>query len=119
MQIISRRAVLTQILTGGASLATASSIPHSLWAAPPLPGQGRAGLPTGAENAAMFRIGRNFMDQFFAPALSVAIVRDSKFVFERPWGMADSKQYGRVLQHAASSASPASPSRSRPSRFSP
>src|ERR1700748_1231475 len=40
----------------------------------------RADLPTGQENAAIFRLGRAFLTQFFAPALSVSIVRDSKFV---------------------------------------
>jgi CubicO group peptidase (beta-lactamase class C family) len=33
------------------------------------------------------------MTQFFAPALSVSIVRDSKFVYEHAWGVADSKQH--------------------------
>jgi CubicO group peptidase (beta-lactamase class C family) len=37
----------------------------------------------------MAPVGRKFMDQFFAPALSVAIVRNGAFVFERPFGMAD------------------------------
>lgn len=91
MQTVSRRRALKQILTGAASLVAASPIPSGLWAAA-ITGQRRADIPTGGENAAMWRIGRNFMGQFFAPALSVAIVRDSKFVFERPWGMADSEQ---------------------------
>ena len=37
----------------------------------------------------MAAVGRKFMNQFFAPALSVAIVRNGAFVFERPFGMAD------------------------------
>ncbi len=37
----------------------------------------------------MAEVGQAFMQQFFAPALSVAIVRNGRFVFERPFGMAD------------------------------
>ena len=37
----------------------------------------------------MAEVGIQFMQQFFAPALSVGIVRHGKFVFERPFGMAD------------------------------
>jgi len=53
------------------------------------PPQHNNDLPTGQENSEMWRLGRDFMNQFFAPALSVAIVRNSSFVFERGWGMAD------------------------------
>jgi CubicO group peptidase (beta-lactamase class C family) len=94
MQTISRRTALTGLLKGAASLAAASAIPSSLWAAARAQGgQNRGDLPTGQENAAIFRIGRAFMEQFFAPALSVSIVRNSKFVYEHAWGMADSKQH--------------------------
>jgi hypothetical protein len=37
-------------------------------------------LPAGAELQAMAQIGRAFKEKFFAPGLSVAIVRDSTFV---------------------------------------
>jgi CubicO group peptidase (beta-lactamase class C family) len=92
MSNLSRRQALQRIAqaAGIASFAGLVSPAKLLLAANP---QGpRADLPTGQENAAMFRLGRAFMAQFFAPALSVAIVRDSKFVYERPFGMADDKQ---------------------------
>ncbi len=46
-------------------------------------------MPTGPEHKEMAEVGQAFMQQFFAPALSVAIVRNGRFVFERPFGMAD------------------------------
>ena len=96
MSSLSRRQALTRIAqaAGAASLASLLSPANLLFAAAAgAPQARRNDLPTGEENASMFRIGRNFLGQFFAPALSVAIVRDSKFVYERPWGMADTKQH--------------------------
>jgi CubicO group peptidase (beta-lactamase class C family) len=98
MSTFTRRQALARIASaaGAASFASLASPSKLLLAAAAQPrgAQGpRADLPTGQENAAMFRLGRAFMGQFFAPALSVAIVRDSKFVYERPWGMADTKQH--------------------------
>src|SRR3984957_16214465 len=96
MSSLSRRQALTRIAqaAGAASFASLLSPANFLFAAAAgAPQARRNDLPTGEENAAMFRIGRNFLGQFFAPALSVAIVRDSKFVYERPWGMADTKQH--------------------------
>ncbi|HXM16366.1 MAG TPA: serine hydrolase domain-containing protein, partial [Candidatus Eremiobacteraceae bacterium] len=94
MTNLSRRQALTRIAqaTGAASFASLISPANFLFAAA-APQARRNDLPTGEENAAMFRIGCNFLGQFFAPALSVAMVRDSKFVYERPWGMADTKQH--------------------------
>jgi len=82
-----RRTVLKQFLGAAASLAVAPQI--SLFASPP-PGDE---LPTGAQHVAMANLGRDFMQQFFAPALSVAIVRDSRFVFERPFGIASRQDH--------------------------
>jgi CubicO group peptidase (beta-lactamase class C family) len=95
---LSRRQVLTRIAqaASAASFASFGSPARVLFAANTTvvaPQSRRADLPTGEENAAIFRIGRNFLAQFFAPALSVSIVRDSKFVYEHAWGIADSKQH--------------------------
>jgi len=79
-----RRAAIKGILATAASLAVA---PHLLALALPEPPQHE--YPTGPEHRQMAEFGIKFMQQFFAPALSVAIVRDGKFVFERPFGMAD------------------------------
>ena len=94
MSNLSRRQVLTRIaqVAGAASFASLTSPANFLFAAP-TPQVRRADLPTGEEIGAMFRLGRDFLGRFFAPALSVAIVRDSKFVIEHPWGVADSKQH--------------------------
>jgi CubicO group peptidase (beta-lactamase class C family) len=78
-----RRTAIKQLLAAAASLAVAP--PLSLFGAP-TPQRER---PTGEEHQQMAAVGRKFMNQFFAPALSVAIVRNGAFVFERPFGMAD------------------------------
>jgi CubicO group peptidase (beta-lactamase class C family) len=88
MPQVNRRTALNKIVAAAASLAVAQRVPVF---SSPLPQDDR--LPTGAEHMAMAGIGRGFMEQFFAPALSVAIVRNSKFVFERPFGMADRQQH--------------------------
>ncbi len=96
MSKLNRRQVLQRIAqtAGAASFANLFASPASfLVAAQPAPQARRPDLPTGEENAAMFRLGRAFLEQFFAPALSVSIVRDSKFVYEHAWGIADSKQH--------------------------
>jgi CubicO group peptidase (beta-lactamase class C family) len=95
MSTLSRRQALTRIAlaAGTASFASLTSPFSALLDAAAQPQGPRADLPTGQENAAIFRLGRAFMEQFFAPALSVSIVRDSKFVYEHAWGMADTKQH--------------------------
>jgi CubicO group peptidase (beta-lactamase class C family) len=100
MPNLSRRQALTRIAqaAGAASFASLIAPANFLFAADaaapqPAPQARRADLPTGEENAAIFRIGRNFLGQFFAPALSVSIVRNSAFVYEHAWGIADSKQH--------------------------
>jgi hypothetical protein len=76
------RTAIKQLLAGAASLAVA---PRFLLFAAPLPQQER---PTAEEHREMAAVAK-FMDQFFAPVLSVAILRNGAFVFERPFGMAD------------------------------
>jgi CubicO group peptidase (beta-lactamase class C family) len=41
------------------------------------------------ERGAMFHVGRNFMEQFSVPALSVAIARNGQLVYEHAFGVAD------------------------------
>jgi CubicO group peptidase (beta-lactamase class C family) len=97
MPTLSRRQALQRIAqaAGAASVADLFTSPAKFFlaAAAPAPQVRRTDLPSGEENAAMFRLGRAFLAQFFAPALSVSIVRDSKFVYEHAWGVADSKQH--------------------------
>ncbi len=95
MPRVSRREVLKLILKGSASLTLASTLPDLL--SSPLP---QRELPTGAEHVAMANIGKKFMEQFFAPALSVAIVRDGRFVFERPFGMASRQDHQQCTQQS-------------------
>jgi CubicO group peptidase (beta-lactamase class C family) len=82
---LDRRSILKQ-LGGAASLAAFSRFIESAFAASP---QERVIRPNGQEHAEMRRQGLAFMSQFFAPALSVAIVRQSAFVVEESFGMAD------------------------------
>lgn len=84
MSYTDRRTAIKQILGTAASLAI---VPHIPCLASPVPQQRQ--MPTGEEHQEMAAVGRQFMQKFFAPALSVAIVRDGRFVFERPFGMAD------------------------------
>lgn len=83
MSQIDRRTAIKQMLGGAASLAITPHLPA--WASP----WQQHERPTGEQHQEMAAVGRKFMDQFFAPALSVAIVRNGAFVFERPFGMAD------------------------------
>ncbi len=59
--------------------------------------RGFASLPQAPEEARngsraeMFRIGRTFMNQFSVPALSIAITRRGKQVYEHTFGVADRK----------------------------
>jgi len=85
MSRIDRRTALKQMAGTAAALTVARQIPALALPEP----QGRV-YPTGPEHRQMAEYGIKFMQQFFAPALSVSIVRDGKFVFERPFGMADS-----------------------------
>ncbi len=84
MSSISRRTALQHILGATASFAI---VPRLSAFASPAPPQRE--MPTGPEHRQMAEVGQAFMQQFFAPALSVAIVRNGRFVFERPFGMAD------------------------------
>ena len=79
-----RRTALKRILGATATLAIGPHLPAFALQA----GQPRE-MPTGPEHREMAEFGLSFMQQFFAPALSVAIVRNGRFVFERPFGMAD------------------------------
>jgi CubicO group peptidase (beta-lactamase class C family) len=83
MPEISRRTAIKQIFAVSAAAALTPSMPAF--------GQRPNGRPTQPETQAMVALGRGFMQQFFAPALSAAIVWDSKFVFAHPWGSAYSK----------------------------
>ena len=80
---MNRRTALRQILGG---VATAAIVPAVRGLVSPP--QNNYDRPNGGELRAMAAIGRNFMQSFFAPALSVAIVRNSKFVYERGFGIA-------------------------------
>jgi CubicO group peptidase (beta-lactamase class C family) len=85
---MNRRTALRQIL---GTVAAATIVPAMRGvASPPQLNNNRPNYdrPNGGELAAMAAIGRNFMQSFFAPALSVAIVRNSKFVYERGFGIA-------------------------------
>ncbi len=87
-----RRQALRKIAraAGAVSLATFGTPLNLLLANAP---QSRRADPlTAEEDAAMSRVARNFMGRFSIPALSVAIIRDSKFIYERPFGIADTKQ---------------------------
>jgi CubicO group peptidase (beta-lactamase class C family) len=85
---MNRRTAMKQIVGATATLAVAPSIrafgEH---------GELINDRPTAAEREAMAGFGRGFMEQFFAPALSVAIVRNSKFVYEHAMGMAYEKDF--------------------------
>jgi CubicO group peptidase (beta-lactamase class C family) len=83
MSPMSRRAAVKQILGTTAALVIAPRLPAFAAPAP------QRQLPTGPEHRKMAQLGQQFMQQFFAPALSVAIVRNGRFVFERPFGMGD------------------------------
>ncbi|HZD32656.1 MAG TPA: serine hydrolase domain-containing protein, partial [Candidatus Angelobacter sp.] len=84
MSVIDRRTAMKQMLGAAACGAFASRMPAFAWPASP-----QRERPTGEEHQEMAAVGTQFMQQFFAPALSVAIVRNGQFVFERPFGMAD------------------------------
>jgi CubicO group peptidase (beta-lactamase class C family) len=88
MSHINRRTALKRMMSTAAALA---AMPRVAGFASPLPPPGD--MPTGPEHVAMARIGLAFKEQFFAPALSVAMVRNSRFVFERAFGMADNDQH--------------------------
>lgn len=83
MSPIDRREALKRMIGAAASLIVAPPLSALAWAAP------QRQRPTPEEHREMAALGRQFMNQFFAPALSVAIVRNGEFVFERPFGMAD------------------------------
>jgi len=85
MSNLDRRTAIKQILGAAVSLVIAPHLPALALPEPP-----QREYPTGTEHRQMAELGIKFMQQFFAPALSVAIVRNGKFVFERPFGMADS-----------------------------
>jgi CubicO group peptidase (beta-lactamase class C family) len=88
MSHINRRTALKRMMNTAAALA---AMPRVAGFASPVPPAGD--MPTGPEHVAMARIGLAFKEQFFAPALSVAMIRNSRFVFERAFGMADSEQH--------------------------
>ena len=77
-----RRTAIEQLL--GAALSHSVARRLSLLG-DPVPQRER---PTGEEHQETAAVERKFMNQFFAPALSAAIVRDGAFVFERPFGPA-------------------------------
>lgn len=95
----SRRTLLKQLLGASACFAIAPRAfgdPASSPAKDPSfepPFVPQRELPTGQQHVQMANLGRDFRQQFFAPALSVAIVRDSRFVFEVPFGVADSQNH--------------------------
>jgi CubicO group peptidase (beta-lactamase class C family) len=86
--MMNRRTAIKEIFSAGAVLALAPRI-HALAGA----GMGQNGHPNEEAHKAMAAIGQQFMQQYFAPALSVAIVRNSRFVWERPFGMAFPKGF--------------------------
>jgi len=80
---MNRRTAIKRLFRGAAGVAVASQFPLPASAAP------QRLRPTPEQHRQMAQVGLQFMNQFFAPALSVAIVRNGQFVFERPFGMAD------------------------------
>lgn len=84
MPELDRRTALKRLLGAAAGVGLAPRVSLFAW-----PAMQQRERPTGEEHREMAQVGRQFMEQFFAPALSVAIVRNGKFVFERPFGMAD------------------------------
>jgi CubicO group peptidase (beta-lactamase class C family) len=88
----SRRSMIRNLLTAAA---TGVVVPH-MYAFSPQRSEGYAP----GERAAMFRVGRAFMEQFSVPALSVTIARNGQSVYETPFGVADRKE---ALQTSASS----------------
>jgi CubicO group peptidase (beta-lactamase class C family) len=88
----SRRSMIRKLLTAAA---TGVIAPHMHAFSP----QRSEGYAPG-ERAAMFRVGRAFMEQFSVPALSVTIARNGQIVYETPFGIADRKE---ALQTSASS----------------
>jgi CubicO group peptidase (beta-lactamase class C family) len=88
----SRRSMIRNLLTAAATGVVA---PHLYG----LSRQQSEGYAPG-ERAAMFRVGRAFMEQFSVPALSVAITRNGQLVYQTAFGVADRKE---ALQTSASS----------------
>jgi CubicO group peptidase (beta-lactamase class C family) len=88
----SRRSMIRNLLTAAAMGIVAPRLFG-------FPSQQSEGYAPG-ERAAMFRVGRAFMEQFSVPALSVAIARNGQIVYETPFGIADRKE---ALQTSASS----------------
>jgi len=82
---LSRRAAL-KMFGAAASLAF---VPRMAGLA--LPPQQRADYPTGPEHVAMRNLALAFMNQFYVPALSVAMVRDGGFVYEGAFGKSDAE----------------------------
>jgi CubicO group peptidase (beta-lactamase class C family) len=82
--MMNRRTLIKKIFGAGAALALA---PHMRALAGPGMGAGQEGRKE------MVAIGLQFMQQYFVPAMSVAIVRNSRFVWERPFGMAYPKNF--------------------------
>jgi CubicO group peptidase (beta-lactamase class C family) len=84
MSHVTRRVALQQMLGAAVALTLA---PRASALTLPAPQQHLR--PSPEEHRQMAEVGLKFVNQFFAPALSVSIVRNGKFVFERPYGMAD------------------------------
>ena len=79
----SRRTALKQMLSAAVWAALAPRMAAFALQAP------EREMPTLAQHQEMAALGRKFTEQFFAPGLSVAIVRNGRFVFEQGFGMAD------------------------------
>jgi CubicO group peptidase (beta-lactamase class C family) len=97
MAKINRRTAMAQIFGAAASLALVPRVHGRALPGFGTPPQERE-MPTGPEHEAMAALGIAFMKTYFAPALSVAMVRNSKFVFERVFGMADSDKHELTSQ---------------------
>jgi CubicO group peptidase (beta-lactamase class C family) len=89
---ISRRALLRN-LCGTAAVGV---IAPRLYASSSAPVQAEQPEHNGSR-AAMFRIGRAFMQKYSVPGMSISISRHGKFVYEHQWGMADTKEAQLVL----------------------
>lgn len=77
MNAITRRTALKSIFGGALAL---TLMPKTV-----------AALDDGVPVTPLWRLGRNFLGQYFAPALGIAIVKDNRFVYEHAWGFADVK----------------------------
>ena len=92
-QPISRRTLLRSLC----GTAAAGIVAPRLCASSPSLAHAQQEPEHNGSRAAMFRIGRAFMQKYSVPGMSIAISRHGKFVYQHQWGMADAKEAQLVL----------------------